>query len=196
MLALGLLWSKIQKTLQFGTGPDMIEKISGGVLKVLTPLGPRYIQPSFSQRLYLLWIFRNFDTLPHQVLTGRQRRLVETLCAGQRYVANGLEDAAVIGTLERRRTDGSNSAAATTCVKRQRISDAFRCGHATAFVSQGGSDAAGEGPGAFSCAKLVLGVLVTRAAVPARLPPAGRIFQSAAGHARRSQMEVTHRMGA
>lgn len=102
MLALGLLWSKIQKTLQFGTDPDMIEKISGGVLRLLTPLGPRYIQPSFSQRLYLLWIFRNFDTLPHQVLTGRQRRLVETLCAGQRYVANGLEDAAVIGTLERR----------------------------------------------------------------------------------------------
>ena len=35
------------------TGRDMIEKLSGGVLRMLTPLGPRYIKPTFYQRLYL-----------------------------------------------------------------------------------------------------------------------------------------------
>jgi len=34
-----------------------MEKLAQGVLRVLTPLGPRYLNPSFAQRLYLLWIF-------------------------------------------------------------------------------------------------------------------------------------------
>ena len=45
------------------------EKLFAGVLRVLTPLGPRYIRPSFAQRIYLLWIFRHFKVLPLQVLT-------------------------------------------------------------------------------------------------------------------------------
>ena len=48
----------------------MIDKLNDGVLRVLTPLGPRYIRPSFKQRLYLLWVFRNFQVLPMQVLSG------------------------------------------------------------------------------------------------------------------------------
>src|SRR6267154_5821974 len=51
-----------------------LEKIFGGVLRVLTPLGPRYIKPALSQRIYLLWIFRHFHILPVQVLSARQRR--------------------------------------------------------------------------------------------------------------------------
>jgi hypothetical protein len=39
-----------------------LEKLSWGVLRVLTPLGPRYVKPSLAQRFYLLWIFRNFHT--------------------------------------------------------------------------------------------------------------------------------------
>ena len=58
-----------------------LEKLASGVLRVLTPLGPRYLQPSFAQRLYLLWVFRNFQTLPVKVLTSRQRRRVESMWA-------------------------------------------------------------------------------------------------------------------
>jgi hypothetical protein len=83
-----------------------MEKLASGVLQVLTPLGPRYIQPSFWQRVHLLWIFRNFEVLPLQVLTARQQRLIDELCAEQRFVALShsilLEDAPILGTVEKR----------------------------------------------------------------------------------------------
>ncbi len=84
----------------------LIGKLSSGVLRVLTPLGPRYIRPTFSQRLYLLWIFRHFDLLPLQVLSSRQQHLIDSLCAEQRFVSpaqdNGIVDSPVLGTVERR----------------------------------------------------------------------------------------------
>jgi len=82
-----------------------IDKLSDGVLRVLTPLGPRYLKPAFKQRLYLLWMFRHFETLPLQVLRPWQRRLVETLCAEQNFVAVSHEegwDVPILGTVERR----------------------------------------------------------------------------------------------
>ena len=81
-----------------------LEKFFSGVLRVLTPLGPRYLQPSFAQRLYLLWIFRNFHTLPVKVLTSRQRRFVESMCAADLFVSfgAGIDDAPLLGTLEQR----------------------------------------------------------------------------------------------
>jgi hypothetical protein len=82
-----------------------LEKLAGGVLRVTTPLGPRYIELSFWQRLYLVWLFRNFKVLPMQVLGRSQQRLIESLCAAQRFVsvpAHGWEDGVVIGTVERR----------------------------------------------------------------------------------------------
>jgi hypothetical protein len=81
-----------------------LEKLAYGVLRVLTPLGPRYLQPSFAQRLYLLWIFRNFQTLPVKVLTSRQQRLVEAMCNAGRFVSFGadVDDAPLLGTLEQR----------------------------------------------------------------------------------------------
>jgi hypothetical protein len=83
-----------------------MEKLSQGVLRVLTPLGPRYLNPSFAQRLYLLWIFRNFETLPVKVLSSRQQSWIEALCARQGFVTvlepNGLVDTPLIGTLEQR----------------------------------------------------------------------------------------------
>lgn len=82
-----------------------IQKLFAGVLRVLTPLGARYIQPSFAQRIYLLWIFRHFKVLPLQVLTPRQRRVIDALCVEPRFVplteADGWE-APILGTLERR----------------------------------------------------------------------------------------------
>jgi hypothetical protein len=83
-----------------------IEKLSQGVLRVLTPLGPRYLNPSFGQRLYLLWIFRNFETLPVKVLSVRQQKRIEAMCARHGFVSvlepNGLMDTPLLGTLEQR----------------------------------------------------------------------------------------------
>jgi hypothetical protein len=84
----------------------LTEKLSDGVLRVLTPLGPRYIKPSLAQRFYLTWIFRHFRTLPHQVLSARQQRFIDTLCASHNFVSllngNGMEEVPIIGTVERR----------------------------------------------------------------------------------------------
>src|SRR5271166_2295612 len=83
-----------------------IEKLAAGVVRVQTPIGPRYIMPSLLQRIYLLWMFRNFPILPHAVLSGRQQRLIDRMCSDQSFAsfayANGLDEAPVIGTIEHR----------------------------------------------------------------------------------------------
>ena len=79
-----------------------MEKLTSGVLRVLTPLGPRYLQPSFRERIYLLWIFRHFDALPPKVLSARQRRFLDRLCAGEFITMGRFDEAPVIGTLESR----------------------------------------------------------------------------------------------
>ena|ERR1700693_5695995 len=77
------------------------EKLSAGVLRILTPLGPRYLKPSLSQRVYLLWVFRHFEKLPLQVLNRRQQRLIRNLWSEERFVSLH-EEAPILGTLERR----------------------------------------------------------------------------------------------
>jgi hypothetical protein len=81
-----------------------LEMIVAGVLRVVTPLGPRYIKPSMAQRIHLFWIFRHFQILPWEVLTPGQRRFMDALCMQSRSVpltrANGL-DAPLVGTLEK-----------------------------------------------------------------------------------------------
>ncbi|MGA7755236.1 MAG: hypothetical protein WCB05_20565 [Candidatus Sulfotelmatobacter sp.] len=83
----------------------LIDKLVAGVVEVQTPIGPRYVMPSFLQRVYLLWMFRNFPILPHAVLSGRQQRLIDRMCSEQSFAsmayADGME-APVIGTIERR----------------------------------------------------------------------------------------------
>jgi hypothetical protein len=83
-----------------------IEKLSDGVVQVQTPIGPRYLMPSLLQRVYFLWMFRHFPILPHAVLSTGQQRMIDRLCSEQRFVsmayADGMEDAPVIGTVERR----------------------------------------------------------------------------------------------
>jgi hypothetical protein len=83
-----------------------IEKLSLGVLRVLTPLGPRYVNPNFAQRFYLLWIFRNFESLPVKVLSSRQQRRIDAMCNRHGFVSvlepNGLVDTPLLGTLEQR----------------------------------------------------------------------------------------------
>src|SRR5712692_10183598 len=82
-----------------------IERLLYGVLRVLTPLGPRYLGPSFLERAYLLWTFRNFPSLPLAVLNHRQQKLVDRLYSRQKFVSlsfeNGMVDQLLIGTVER-----------------------------------------------------------------------------------------------
>jgi hypothetical protein len=82
-----------------------IEKLAGGVLQVDTPIGPRYVRPNFKQRAYLLWIFRNFPSLPQQVLRPRERQLIDRLWSENKFVsmpAMGAPHQPVIGRIERR----------------------------------------------------------------------------------------------
>jgi len=83
-----------------------LEKLSWGALRVLTPLGPRYVKPTFVQRVYLLWIFRNFHTLPSKVLSLRQQKWIDGICARHGFVSllepNGVADTPLLGTLEQR----------------------------------------------------------------------------------------------
>ena len=90
-----------------------IDKLAEGVVQVQTPIGPRYLMPSFMQRAYFMWMFRHFPILPHAVLSSWQKRLIDRLCSEQRFVsmayADGMEDAPVIGTVERRQPMGPGS---------------------------------------------------------------------------------------
>jgi hypothetical protein len=88
-----------------------IEKLADGVVRVQTPIGPRYVMPSFLQRVYLMWMFRNFPILPHAVLNRRQQRMIDRMCSEQRFAsmayADGMDEAPVIGTVERRPAVGA-----------------------------------------------------------------------------------------
>src|ERR1700722_19456100 len=79
----------LRKIQDLWVGPTFmwIDKLADGVVRVQTPIGPRYVMPSFRQRLYLLWMFRNFPILPHAVLSARQPRLIDRMCAEQLFAA-------------------------------------------------------------------------------------------------------------
>src|SRR5579864_9701300 len=102
MAALELLWPIPGP----GGSQMLIEKLADGVVRVQTPIGPRYVMPSFWQRVYLVWMFRNFPILPHAVLSRRQQRMIDRMCSEQRFAsmayADGMDEAPVIGTVEHR----------------------------------------------------------------------------------------------
>lgn len=91
----------------------LIEKLAAGVVQVQTPIGPRFVMPSFLQRIYLLWMFRNFPILPHAVLSKRQQCMIDRMCSEQSFAsfayADGMDEAPVIGTIERRPAIGSEA---------------------------------------------------------------------------------------
>ena len=84
----------------------VIEKLAAGVVQVQTPIGPRYLILTFLQRVYFLWVFRNFPILPHIILSKRQQRMIDRMCSEQVFVSlpyvDGMEEAPVIGIVEHR----------------------------------------------------------------------------------------------
>ena len=90
----------------------LIDKLAAGVVQVQTPIGPRYVMPSFLQRVYLLWVFRNFAVLPHAVLSARQQRMIDRMCSEQVFASllyvDGLNEAPVIGIIEHRPPAGTS----------------------------------------------------------------------------------------
>lgn len=82
-----------------------IEKLCRGILEVDTPIGPRYLQPNFFERAMLVWTFRNFSSLPQEVLRASERGLIERLWNENRFIASspgGTSDFSIIGRVERR----------------------------------------------------------------------------------------------
>jgi hypothetical protein len=81
----------------------LLDKLADGVVRIVTPVGPRYVRPTLPQRVYFLWIFRHFDKLPQQVLSDRQQRFIDELCVDHRFISlpSSMDEAPVIGTLER-----------------------------------------------------------------------------------------------
>jgi hypothetical protein len=81
-----------------------MEKLRRGVLQVSTDSGLRYVEPSLTERLQLIWTFRNFNFLSEEVMTAHERQLMAHLCAAARLKqVRGIEQppACVIGTVER-----------------------------------------------------------------------------------------------
>jgi hypothetical protein len=84
-----------------------IDKLLDGVVALDTPVGSRYVQPDLMQRAHLIWIFRNFFSLPQQVLHPRELRLIDRLWGEKRFVSLsvvGGPDRPVIGRVEWRTT--------------------------------------------------------------------------------------------
>jgi hypothetical protein len=82
-----------------------IDKLAEGVLQVDTPIGPRYIRLNFTQRAYLMWMFRHFPSLPQQVLSAREQQMVDRLCEENGFSSMpgvGVPEAPVIGRIEKR----------------------------------------------------------------------------------------------
>jgi hypothetical protein len=105
MLALKLLLLRVRvRMFKIGMTVAMwFEKLSLGVLRVLTPTGPRYVRPSLVERVYLLWIFRNFSTLPVKVLSQGQQSWIHRVCNNHGFIPLlDASDTTLLGTLEQR----------------------------------------------------------------------------------------------
>ncbi len=89
-----------------------IDKLLGGVLELETPIGPRFLDLNFLERVCLLWTFRHFGSLPQQVLRSSELRLIERLTNENRFLSKsaiGANDRPVIGRVERQHVPfGSN----------------------------------------------------------------------------------------
>ncbi len=122
--------------------PAIPQKIRTGLVELRTNVGSVYVSPSFWERVYLLWTFRNFPSLPKQVLNRHEQQLIDKLCRAEvvsrtkptagavvigavenLYLKQSceMEESATIGTLIEM-SPASASAAASRAVGSERIS--------------------------------------------------------------------------
>src|SRR4029077_15400380 len=81
--------------------PAIPQKIRTGLVELRTNVGSVYVSPSFWERVYLLWTFRNFPSLPKQVLNRREQQLIDKLCRAEIVGSTKpIAEAVVIGTVE------------------------------------------------------------------------------------------------
>jgi TonB family protein len=81
--------------------PAVPQKIRTGLVELRTHIGSVYVSPSFWERIYLLWTFRNFQSLPKQVLNRHQQHLIDKLCRAAIVSRNGpIAGASIIGAVE------------------------------------------------------------------------------------------------
>jgi hypothetical protein len=119
-----------------------MEKLADGILELDTPIGPRYVRPNFLQRAYLIWTFRNFFSLPQQVLRPRELRLIERLCSEDKFVSlsfarPGMAQAErpVIGRVERRTLMNPETLSARKPMQREPITSNRAVGEGSEAVS-------------------------------------------------------------
>jgi hypothetical protein len=97
--------------------PALPQKIRTGLIELRTDIGPVYVRPSFWERIYLLWTFRHFRSLPQLVLNRHQRQLIDKL--SRTAIASRTESisrTSIIGAVENvcLMRDWKTEAAATT----------------------------------------------------------------------------------
>ena len=81
--------------------PAVPHKIRRDLVELRTENGSVYVRPSFWERIYLLWTFRNFVSLPKQVLNRHQQQLIDKLCRTAVVIRNGaIARTHIIGTVE------------------------------------------------------------------------------------------------
>ena len=79
----------------------VVPKIRSGLVALRTKNGLVYVSPSFSERLYLMWTFRNFHRLPVQVLNPHQQQLIERLSQTAVVAKQGpVPQSSLIGSVE------------------------------------------------------------------------------------------------
>lgn len=87
------------------------EKIRSGLVELRTKSGLVYVNPSFSERLYLLWTFRNFHRLPVEVLNRHQRQMIERLGQTAVVATQGrVPRSSLIGSVENVEIRGASEA--------------------------------------------------------------------------------------
>ena len=89
-----------------------MDKLADGVLQIDTPIGPRFVRLTFRQRAYLIWMFRNFASLPQQVLSAREQRFLNRICEENGFASMPSVEALrplVIGTIENRMPSGEDT---------------------------------------------------------------------------------------
>ena len=81
--------------------PAVPQKIRTGLVELRTHIGSVYVSPSFWERIYLLWTFRNFQSLPKQVLNRHQQQLIDKLGRAAIVSRNGpIARTSIIGAVE------------------------------------------------------------------------------------------------